>query len=669
MPGSFSETLLRTDELVEDSLVKKLLDMKDNFELNRKSIEWLQDLRCLSVPQDCQDGRTSIRLLRLPGFWTDTLRDYVALSYSWHTMAGEGLDHGGYMIESTSQPSRNSRIRDAVLYRTLRYARHVGCQYVWADQECIDHPKETEKAIASMDVVYRKSRYPVGLLATVLSQMDDIKLLRELVLGKFAFETDQKIKLRLKHDDGKIPRLLALLQRLSQDLWWKRAWIFQEDYLGEPRMTLLIPYRPQLNSPIGDLLSRSSNAQLLWATEGDVCINASAFRRCATIFLLALKRESPGIYGTECQTLLDVFGKYNVLYRHDEKAKGRAMSSKIFADLSKRIFTNDDDFLPIAANACDYNIRPNSDKMAGTTSTLGTRGLAMYLLNGEIIANNKEFMNLPIDTRAHLSQYLDDISFNAFDPPVSDRELTWLKDCRFSDVTLSEDGIHTTGHMWRVYAQFKCTEWMLSAPSNISQEEWQDLRLNQLAEKLQRAANREKIPQSHLPTRLMEYLETFRSSRKPTAAMQHMYLMANEVVHAIDSEQIHWLSLATLEGSSGNACAVFVGDHCNGSLVFTSWFSGMDGDDRFRTRHVNLKVRAEASEKNGDQEVLRMTDWVNGLVLFEQRKDTQKEVIFAWPRMWTQPTREPVRDLKRKRRNEDQIGDNRHARTDSTNTV
>lgn len=370
MSGTSSEPYIQSNELPEDSIVKKLLRIKDDFQPNDKSLEWLQDLECLLVPGE---GHKSIRVVQMPGFWTETSRDYVALSYPRHTVAGEDSSCGYYKIQPPHQSSRDSKVRNVVLSRAMRYARHSNCQYIWVDQECIK-PEELPKAINSMDVIYARSRLPVGLLTTVLSQLEDIRLLRDLIQGKFAFEVNDRLKLRIDCGDGKVVRVMALLRRFSQDLWWNRAWIFQEDYLGGPRMTLLVPYNPQLIVKVQDLLCQSGRDGHLSTIEDDICVNASAFRRSTTIFLLALKAKSPRQHGTECQNLLSVFGKYSVLYRHVSSARGRTMSSKIFAELSKRSIDNPDDFLPIAANACDYKLRPKSKQLAGSVPAVVLRG-------------------------------------------------------------------------------------------------------------------------------------------------------------------------------------------------------------------------------------------------------------------------------------------------------
>jgi hypothetical protein len=622
MSTTSSEPDLRSEELGGLCLVDKLLQVQGHLRPNSKFSDWVGNLTCLSI---LPGNSKSFRLRQISD--PDRAKNYVAISYAWQTMPGEATDFGNYAIEPAGKPSR---VRDEVLSRASKYARHVGV----TDRECIAEDQE-EKAMNSMDLVYKRSQHPVGLLATVLSQASQIDLLRELLEGDLAFENDNALRLKSSCDDSKIETIMSLLDLISQDLWWKRAWIFQEDYLGEPRMVLLVPHSPEIASQLENFAQQQSKKAPLWIIEGEICINASVFRRQATIFLLALKARSPQEYSTQCSSLLGCFGKYNVLYRYEESAMRKAMSSRIFADLAKRDITEKYDFLPIAANSCDYEFRLNSKTMETLSYGVGLCGLALYLRNGEIIANDDE-NTTTIPTEIRLSKYLDDISFNAFDPPVGDRELTWLKSCRLSNVELSKKGIHTTGHLWRVYDKFNITQWPDPYPSSDTdfardlEDGFRD-RLCQLARRLQRAEDNGNMREtSRLPELLDEYLYY---PRPASAAMDHMDLMAGEVVRAIDDDQQEWLSLAVLEESGNTVYAIFVGEHDNDSLMFTSWSSGKkpDKDGRNRTRHVSLKVRAETAEK---RQVLRLTDWVNGLALFFGDGHEQQKVVFGWPAAW-----------------------------------
>jgi hypothetical protein len=603
------------------------------------------------------DGKT-FRLGQIQN--TQKAREYVAVSYSWQSMKSGTPDPPLYWIESPGQQLKENVVRNDVLFRAARYARHVNISHIWADCECID-PSSQAEAMNSMDLVYKRSRRPVGLMETVLDDMEEIKLLKELLYGELASIECNSTTLNAGCDEQKVKAVLALLQRLSQDHWWNRSWIFQEDYLGAPRMVILVPHDRRLSFELHDFARRESRYHPLWIIEDEICINASMFRCQATIFLLATRESKSNAlraYTTECEALLSVFGKYNILYRHDESARGRAMSSRIFSDLGKRRITEEYDFLAIAANACDYKLRCDVEKITLLEIGVGLCGLALYLRNGEIIANSRSDLSLP--RRTSLSSYLKTISFNGFDPPVGDKELTWLKDCRLSNVTLSTKGIHTKGHLWRVFNRFEINWKRLpfsrsedgtsgeSMPDDVTcEDEWQQFKqwcLELLAGKLERAAEnpRTGIKESRLPERLRFYVKTFGSSRNQTADMQHMDLMASEIVRAIADKQHQYLSLAVLEGSDDWACAIFVGDHTENPFVFTSLSDGKneDEDGQHRTRHVSLTVQAETvqAETSGLSRTLKVTGWVNGLTFFD-RSHVQEEEIFAWPEAWAKSSK------------------------------
>ena len=74
--------------------------------------------------------------------------------------------------------------------------------------------------------------------------------------------------------------------------------------------------------------------------------------------------------------------------------------------------------------------------------------LPLYLLNGEIIQNGRE------DNKrlsSNIFQYPTEHSLDSFEPPVSKKELTFIKSCCFVDVELSLGGTLTTGWLWKMH--------------------------------------------------------------------------------------------------------------------------------------------------------------------------------------------------------------------------
>lgn len=107
--------------------------------------------------------------------------DYIVVSYSWTpTPRLERDRNGGYAVtRARGGHRRKSVVRDEVLERVLRYANHIGIFRLWIDKECSPQEDLVEKqtAMDSMDLVYRHSRHPVGLLAVVFDDQSEVNYL------------------------------------------------------------------------------------------------------------------------------------------------------------------------------------------------------------------------------------------------------------------------------------------------------------------------------------------------------------------------------------------------------------------------------------------------------------------------------------------------------------
>jgi hypothetical protein len=645
MSALSKEPCCRQDELVGKSLVDKLIDIQKNHaETNEKSIQWVDDLKCLSVP----DGRSNIlEEKRVEEKDMKMMRDYIAVSYSCKPMTeyeSAAKDPPEYKIVAKNGSRRNNSVRNLVISRVLQYAEYAESSLFWIDQECVNQKSKREKQMAmdSMDRVYNGSLFPVGLLSTIICDESHIDSLASLLGGELVeYSRRDDCSVLVQDNKEEASGILDLLELLQKDRWWQRAWIFQEEYLGGQRMELLIRHTQRLEAVkremFARIVSKRRDHRRHKFIDGEICILASQFRQQATRFILALRddRRASHAMRERCGPLLACFGKYNVLYRETE-AEGSAMSWMIFADLAARIVGRPYDILPIAANSCDYAVRLDSQALAAKkrpTHSVGLCALAMYLLNGEIIHNYK--VNSESLTTVSASKYLENICFRKFDPPVGSRQLTWLKSCRLSNVELRQDGIHTEGHLWRVYDHFDISDWRGAKstpmkPFKAGLEPHERDRLSQFAERLGRAerSGKNMVRDSQLPTLIKGYLRKDFTSKEPNTTKAYMDTMAGEIVRAIDDEAEQTLSLAVLEGSD-KAFAVFVGDRPTNSHIFTSWSSGFDDDKRERTRHVSLEVQLV---RDRAPPLMRCTGWINGLTFWRGHK--QQKAIFCWPSRW-----------------------------------
>jgi len=650
----------RPHELGSKSLVDKLIEIQEHYaETNKKSIRWVNNLKCLERVSGSNNILCETRVEEKD---MNLIRNYIAVSYSCEPMEeyeSTAKDPPDYTIMTENGSERKNAVRNLVISRVLKFSEYAESSLFWIDQECVDQKSKRgkQKGMDSMDRVYKGSRYPVGLLSTIIDHESHVCSLALLLCGDLVgYSRRDNCSVLVKYDREDISAILDLLELLRKDRLWQRAWIYQEEYLAGWMMELLIRHAHELETVKREVFAALAHFKKGHRRgkfiEGEICISASQFRQHATRFLLALvkDRRTSSAMKERCDPLLACFGKYNVIYRETE-AEGRAMSWMIFADIGDRDVGKKYDILPIAANCNDYAVRLNSQALAvGKPSkhSVGLCALTMYLLNGELIHNYKANSKSP--TTMNTSQYLEHILFSKFDPPVGSGQLTWLKSCRLSNVDLRQDGIHTRGHIWQVYDHFRIVDWSDADYTPMKHfgyglEARERFRLSQFAGRLWRAENSgiNMTRTSELPNLIERHLEKDLTPKEFNETKHFMDTMAGEIVRAIDDDTEEVLSLANLEGSN-EAFAVFVGFRPKGARIFTSWSSGLDADKRERTRHVSLEVTLV---KDGAPPILRCTGWINGLTFWEGH--AQKPAVFCWPTRWKDklgPSRKRKRGAK-----------------------
>ncbi|KAI0460235.1 heterokaryon incompatibility protein-domain-containing protein [Xylaria acuta] len=453
---------IRDRNATHGSIVSAVLDIQRHA-ITRDN--WIKSLECLYLAAD-RDGEPTGKRRRLAdgegvASYTPELlrrthldpvsdpergREYVAISYTWGFSEVEEEQEscqsfGGYFIESrkTGEPAQPSNVRDVVFERALHYAKHVKCDTIWVDRECVDQDDvdEKETAIQNMHLVYSLSRRPIALLTHTIQTADELDLIVGLLLGDIREEEESAA--------------LELLDDITSDLWWQRAWTFQEDYRASTRMTLLIPHTSNLEHRKQTASRDMLNRPLLGSLPGEICIKSTDFRRCATEFCLQYKQKQPEAE-VICNKILTTAGKYNVLLQDDQSSGARSsvsrsMTPTILADIGRRGVLAESDRLAIAANCCGYAVRLDATVLNKRSSSLSLSMLALYLLNGEIMENHPRPRHGTL--KDSVFTYLAKQSLRSFRPPI-DEGLTFIKSCRFVDPVLTPSGTQTWGHLWRL---------------------------------------------------------------------------------------------------------------------------------------------------------------------------------------------------------------------------
>ena len=211
--------------------------------------EGLSCHRCLDYPyfnspNPQQPTVTALRLTQ-PGE-VKGCDHYIAVSYCWRQPKTQNVsdtpDDQAYTvytkITDTTRDSRPSRAPKTILDRAIAYASFYGIRFIWIDQECIeqDNRLDQEVGIQSMDLVYERSAAPVGILQTFLGSQWQLDTLWSLHENK-----------DLDYDQTK--RAIQLLEHISGDPWFSRAWILQESTSAGDCIDLLIRYDSSLSIP------------------------------------------------------------------------------------------------------------------------------------------------------------------------------------------------------------------------------------------------------------------------------------------------------------------------------------------------------------------------------------------------------------------------------------
>ncbi|KAK1718195.1 heterokaryon incompatibility protein-domain-containing protein [Colletotrichum acutatum] len=152
------------------------------------------------------------------------IRQFLAISYSWHNPSWPGTP------QSVPEPGGvwpvGKRFANAIL--ELRGHPREG---IWIDQVCINQRDEFEqqRAIASMDVVYKSCRKLVVLLEDVELTDDEAEIF-ELYDGyrsPYALEKGPT-------DDREVSLLISLYDKVAAARWWQRSWCYHEFVVAEP---------------------------------------------------------------------------------------------------------------------------------------------------------------------------------------------------------------------------------------------------------------------------------------------------------------------------------------------------------------------------------------------------------------------------------------------------
>ncbi|KAK4233054.1 hypothetical protein C8A03DRAFT_48273 [Achaetomium macrosporum] len=575
------------------SIISALVDIQDVPDtIEPRTLRFIENLRCLRVPQyprcDRELAAAEVRVERETIDATQVLRPkYVALSYTWDPSRHENESSGSYLVQERHSRSFNpSNVRNCVLDRIFNYARTVGVEYIWIDQHSIvqDNPScdpacaqhaaciERREGVTVMDLVYKLSGYPVGLLGRPITSAWELKPLANLLQGKLTSGVGSKVRLSRKRSEREVWMAVEVLHRITDDDWWRRGWTFQESYKSGTRMRLLIKHPSKLKRLkrhywIEDKRTHYRNP-IFGNVDGELCISYVDFLEEATRLCLGCLNRINRHRGPSAPTwMLEM--KYTYILE-----RSQPMTPQIITDIDKRQMKYSWDMLTITANCCGYAVRLNKHQLKQNNASLSLSILAQCLLNGEVLQNGHP------PTR-----------------PISN--LTFTNNTSQS-LTLSYLGIHTYGHMWNLGKVIDTRNW----------------------------------PASGAYRRRLAYLIGISNYLDRDAGLAgYMHTMAEEIAEAIKRRDQLMLGCLWDPGYHRPYMAVFVWgaqDAVPQTLAFTASRPEHVTDEfdlNDLDRHVTFEVGVE--DQNSRVPRLRIRRWLPGMCFF--RGVFREEVVFPWP--------------------------------------
>lgn len=629
------------------SIISQLVDIgsEQNQQRHTKFRPFVSRLQCLR-PQGRELRRTSINAFHE--------QQYVALSYTWEPSEYEDPCNGRYRVEGWDvNRLKLSAVRNCVLDRVLSYMRYAKVQFLWIDAECIyqdtcddvaactSHRRCTQKrdALQAMDLVYRLSKHPVALLARPLQTEFELDLLTDILSGHLV-DGDCNFRLSRPTTVDKATEALWLLGEITRDIWWSRAWTFQENYHGGDRMRLLIRHDQSLERQ--KLRVRHG---IFGEIPGELCVWSVAFSTEATRLCLALRGAGVELRPDDVRRIDDVLRaatRYTAVLHESS-----TMTPAVVTDIEARGLSKPWDRLAILANCCQYPVRLDCEALSKQYHSLSLSVLAMCLLNGEILDNNDSSLELvaPLTTSGFLKRKL----FGAFSAPEDNpRRLSFNKGCRLTDVKLTVGGILTKGHLWKLSRVIDTSMFQKKLPwiNNPSGR----LKPNQRRRLLQLVYRLNELKHYPLAGQMDEYLATDAKSNAKKAytpfTENYLHCMAAEIAAAIKAcRKLRLGSIWCPTRRSAPYSAVFVWPdkdedededeaHPPPAFVFTSaWFRD-PGSKTYEAndidRHVSLEVSLEEALDGTGVPHLRVRRSLLGMCFFDGYPRTK--VVFPWPR-------------------------------------
>lgn len=431
----------------------------------------------------CQERRT-LRLARLPSLKAPS--SYVAVSYCWNRPKSrwapfDVVNEPFSVVNEDGRTIEESAASLEVLTRSMAYAQAHNINAIWIDQECIDQsdPVDKENNIQVMDMVYQESSHPIVVLEFAFQSQSELDVFTSICDGEFSEFSPNEIEL-----------LNDVLNDLSDDEWFERAWTLQESVSAGVSMTLLLGCQGLEKSPhfgptpgefeiaIWDFQNAMVNIRnlieegLAAAVWGDETTTAISVSNCADVLWNYMPTIVPDfIPGTTNR---------NASHRQNCNA---AQALTFLDDRFNSVFP---DRLAILANLCNYEHRIPTQVLDLPHASFSICALTMSILNGDmsllggyqeedqpLLEDRKSVWSIDVatDGRANGLMFFTDESdaeSNAYGfswgpkPSACLKNISYLEEdgklFRLKPATLTMQGLKVSGILWDVNATVQLPE-------------------------------------------------------------------------------------------------------------------------------------------------------------------------------------------------------------------
>lgn len=366
---------------------------------------------------------------------------------------------------------------------------------------------------------------------------------------------------------------------------------------------------------------------------GEFYFRPVQFRRMVTLFRPDLER-----FGPEFVRLLDKVKRYSILNKSSTEEGGSApqfktMSTDVISDIDGGSCAHAMDRLAIVANCCHYSRRLDCRRLSDLYN-LSTCLLTLFLLNGELLSYPaRKSESPPRMTFSHRSCNIHDFlkAYTlSFTPPVSVRQLTYIQNCRLPNVSLTLDGIETSGWMWDM------TRPPLSVqlPKYFAPHFRHELDLKELHEPFLRLVYEELKMQGfqRLAMQIHEFSWNEQHGPKPEYLSSGYFKeqMIDALLVAVNEGKALRPALLSRELEPS---AIFIEPSTTTqeppapTTIFTSW--SQRKSEYHVPNFVSVIGLPDGTTSKGYKR-FRTSEWINGL-WFASKKGSFETVVFPWP--------------------------------------